>query len=87
MGVRTLALLVASLSVLSQTAEAFSAARLFLGQEADCRPWAVPVADRCSYVRNNSAVCFPDGGIQEYLQVHYCDFGQGWCGPWHIVLP
>lgn len=49
-----------------------------LGQQGPCEPWSVPPADRCQYVRDNANICYPDGGFQEYLAIHYCYFGVTW---------
>lgn len=48
------------------------------GQAESCQPWSVPPADQCSYVKDHAAICYPDGGFQAYLAVHYCFFGPAW---------
>lgn len=40
-----------------------------------CEPWSVPAEQRCEYVKEHKAVCYPDGGTLSYLKVHYCVFG------------
>jgi hypothetical protein len=42
-------------------------------QVTECKPWLVPREQQCSYVIEHAAVCYPDGGIQEYLKYHFCD--------------
>jgi len=50
------------------------AQRLRSGEEV-CQPWAVPAEDRCSYVIEHRDICYPDGGLQAYIRIHYCDLG------------
>jgi hypothetical protein len=49
-----------------------------VGKAEPCQPWKVPVEQQCAYVKDNASICYPDGGFQEYLVLHYCVFGQSW---------
>lgn len=43
-----------------------------------CNPDSVPAQERCTYVRRNADVCWPEGGLQRYLEVHECWFSPAW---------
>ncbi|KAI8474810.1 MAG: Sodium/calcium exchanger protein-domain-containing protein [Monoraphidium minutum] len=49
-----------------------------------CAPLSVPAADRCAYVLENAAACWPEGGIQHWMQAHYCWFAPQW--RWASIL-
>lgn len=42
-----------------------------------CEPWSVPSELRCEYVTSHADLCYPNGGWQAYLRVHFCTF-QHW---------
>jgi hypothetical protein len=44
-----------------------------------CEPTSVPAGEqRCAYVQAHADICFPHGGFQRYLLLHYCTFGDTW---------
>ena len=47
-----------------------------LQDSADCRPWTVAPREQCEYVTANRAACYPEGGVFQYIQWHYCSLGQ-----------
>lgn len=49
-----------------------------VGKAEPCQPWRVPEEQQCAYIKANAAICYPEGGFQEYLVLHYCVFGQRW---------
>lgn len=53
-------------------------ARLLRPSGPACEPWSVPEAERCAYVRDHAAICYPDGGFQAYLAIHFCWFPPYW---------
>jgi hypothetical protein len=62
----------------SSNARLLSRLRAAAGGERSCQPWSVPKEQQCAYVRDNADICYPDGGFQEYLALHYCFFGATW---------
>lgn len=51
-----------------------------LGSGPACQPLTVPPQDRCSYVIEHKEQCYPNGGLQAYLRIHYCTFGE-----WYVA--
>lgn len=43
-----------------------------------CLPLGTFAYCRCSYVIEHADACYPDGGWQAYLRVHYCTFTGAW---------
>eukprot|EP00879_Flechtneria_rotunda_P007347 GHRR01007708.1.p1 GENE.GHRR01007708.1~~GHRR01007708.1.p1 ORF type:complete len:657 (+),score=194.76 GHRR01007708.1:252-2222(+) len=54
-------------------------------EQTPCQPWTVDPSERCSYVIDHADACYPDGGWQMYLRVHFCTFGH-WQWVSHMIL-
>jgi len=52
-----------------------------VGNTVLCDPSSVPPAQRCSYVEQHKELCYPEGGVSAYLEIHYCKFSPSWCVP------
>lgn len=80
-GLLLLLLLVVSFS--QQTAAASGRnsrllARLLQPSGSVCEPWSVPETERCAYIQDHAAICYPEGGFQAYLAIHFCWFPPYW---------
>lgn len=70
-----LALLLLLLAALGPAPAHAGVARRLLVQVKSCTPLAVSSELRCQYVLEQDA-CQPEGGLINYLQIHYCYLDQ-----------